>query len=67
VRLQAISAPNSDGALISIAEAARELQCSPITIRRMIRAGRLKAVRFSATLVRVERAAIAKVIEEARA
>jgi excisionase family DNA binding protein len=54
-----------DGALISIPGGAWELQCSAITIRRMIRAGRLKAVRFSATLVRVERAAIAKLIEEA--
>ena len=56
----------NDGALISIPEAARELQCSSITVRRMIRAGRLKAVRFSATLVRVKREDIAKLIEEAR-
>lgn len=56
----------TDGALISIPEAARELHCAPITIRRMIRAGRLKAIRFSATLVRVKREDIAKLIEEAR-
>lgn len=32
----------NDGALISIAEVAGELQCSATTIRRMIRAVRLK-------------------------
>ncbi len=58
--------PN-DSALITIHDAARELNCSPITIRRMIRRGRLKALRFSATMVRLRRDDVLKLITEAGA
>lgn len=54
-----------DGALISIPGAAREIQVSNITIRRMLRDGRLRAIRFSPTLVRIRREDLAKFIEEA--
>ena len=59
--------PKSDSALISITDAARELQVSKISVRRMIRAKRLTAFRFSQNLVRLKRSDIAKLIEEASA
>ena len=54
-----------DALLITIPDAARELQVSPITIRRMLRSGRLTAIRFSPTLVRIKREEIAKLIIDA--
>lgn len=54
-------------ALTTITRAAREICCSPISVRRMIRDGRLPAIRFSSTLVRLRREDIQKLIEESKA
>lgn len=51
---------------LSIADAAHVLQCSVITIRRALRAGRLKAIRYSSTLVRIERSELEAFIANAR-
>lgn len=65
--MQTIPPTPDESALITIRNAARELTCSPITIRRMIRDGRLKALRFSATMVRLRREDVQKLITEAGA
>ena len=56
--------PN-DSALTTIPGAARELSMSNISVRRLIKSGRLPAIRFSATMVRIRRADIEKLIREA--
>lgn len=56
-----------DGALLTYRDAARELNTSIVTVRRMVKGGRLRAIRMSATLVRLRREDIQKLIEEARA
>ena len=60
------SESNHDGALLTYADAARELKTSIVTIRRMVRDDRLPAIRLSATLVRIRREDVQKLIEEAK-
>lgn len=65
--MRAIKHTPADTTLITIQDAARELACAVITIRRLIREGRLRAIRFSATMVRIERSELDAFIAKARA
>ena len=50
--------------LLTVDQVAAELQLHPDTIRRFIREGKIKAVRISATVVRVKRSELDKFIQD---
>jgi excisionase family DNA binding protein len=59
-----MTAPETPGDLLTVAEVAKLVRCSEPTVRRRIRAGELAAVRIGdGRAIRVSRAAVADLLE----